>query len=116
MNKYTMQIKSFQIKPLREQLLKEQDGKCALCGFDCEVPCLDHSHFTGRIRGVICRNCNVALGRYENGCVRSGRKDRILDIAKNLSDYLLNERSEIHPVHGKKKRRKARVKNQKSPK
>lgn len=99
-----MKLKTSEIKPLRDKLLLEQNNLCKLCGFKIEVPCLDHSHFSGKIRAVICRSCNVALGRYENGCVRSGRKDRILEIAKNLYEYLINERDEIHPTHNKIKR------------
>jgi hypothetical protein len=46
-------------------LIKKQDGKCACC---FRVLCLgrhthvDHDHKDGRIRGVLCRECNVALG------------------------------------------------------
>lgn len=49
-----------------EQLLKHQDYKCALC--ECEIDKsshIDHSHETGRVRGILCRKCNVALGYYE---------------------------------------------------
>lgn len=102
-----IQMKNKDVPILREQLLLEQNELCTLCGQTCESPCLDHSHFSGKIRGVICRNCNVALGRFENGCVRSGRKDRMMDIAMNLFTYLSNERDDIHPTYGKiKKRRK----------
>ena len=45
----------------------------ALAGFKCEI-CrrdlseqfahLDHEHWTGRVRGVLCRSCNRALGQF----------------------------------------------------
>ena len=40
--------------------------------------CIDHCHKTGKIRGWLCDDCNVALGRVD---------DRI-DILKNLIKYL----------------------------
>lgn len=48
-------------------LLKEQDNQCALCDEPLELPSksahIDHDHRTGRIRGVLCRQCNTALGK-----------------------------------------------------
>lgn len=45
-------------------ILETQNGKCAICrcgappqGFD-----LDHDHSSGRVRGFLCRKCNMALG------------------------------------------------------
>jgi hypothetical protein len=45
-------------------ILETQDGRCAICrcgppkqGFD-----LDHDHSTGRVRGFLCRGCNMSLG------------------------------------------------------
>lgn len=104
-------MKNKDIAVLRDLILLENEGLCMLCKEVCERPVLDHSHFSGKIRGTICSQCNVLLGRYENGAVRSGRKDRMLAIAENLFTYLTGEREEIHPVHGKvKKRRKKPVK------
>lgn len=47
-----------------EHLLEEQGGGCKLCGFHPEHKrlCVDHDHVTGRIRGLLCHSCNVALG------------------------------------------------------
>jgi hypothetical protein len=45
-------------------LLARQDGVCAIC---LKAPakrrlCVDHCHATGKIRGLLCANCNAALG------------------------------------------------------
>lgn len=50
-----------------EQMYKNQKGKCALCGkfekskhtFNLSV---DHCHKTGKVRGLLCRTCNIMLG------------------------------------------------------
>jgi hypothetical protein len=49
-----------------EDLLKMQNGVCAICGcpeiesnFGLHV---DHNHETGQVRGLLCKNCNIALG------------------------------------------------------
>jgi DNA repair exonuclease SbcCD ATPase subunit len=49
-------------------LLSAQGGKCAVCGGDNSSSRLsthlfvDHDHKTGKIRGLLCNNCNMALG------------------------------------------------------
>lgn len=52
------------------RLLIYQAFKCALCGRDFKqdsLPyCVDHNHGTGKLRGLLCRWCNVMLGRFEN--------------------------------------------------
>jgi len=52
----------------KRRMMEAQGGACALCRrplpsqlFNCVI---DHCHKTGRIRGVICRSCNVALARF----------------------------------------------------
>jgi hypothetical protein len=48
------------------ELLKEQQGECAICGVSqAEVNrrfAVDHDHTTGKIRGLLCGNCNKGLG------------------------------------------------------
>lgn len=54
-----------------QRLLREQDGKCAICGCteeECRIQTrdgrrfhLDHCHETGKARGLLCHNCNVKL-------------------------------------------------------
>lgn len=46
------------------KMLEEQDGKCAICG---DTPsyrlCVDHRHDTMKVRGLLCRPCNKAIGQ-----------------------------------------------------
>lgn len=44
--------------------LVEEAGQCALCPSTNDLV-VDHCHKTGRIRGVLCRMCNLRLGHLE---------------------------------------------------
>src|SRR5216684_1746352 len=50
-----------------ERMLIEQDGACAIC---TQTParrlCIDHCHATQRVRGLLCDNCNIALGLLDD--------------------------------------------------
>lgn len=47
-----------------EQFFSEQDGCCGLCGREAGERKLhvDHDHESGVVRGLLCVNCNTALG------------------------------------------------------
>lgn len=53
-----------------QDLLEKQGGACALCrgawkGWATkEGPHVDHCHTTGRVRGLLCGDCNTAIGRF----------------------------------------------------
>jgi hypothetical protein len=51
-----------------EEMLDQQDGKCAICGStpDLRRLCVDHDHATGQVRGLLCRSCNLALGSMQD--------------------------------------------------
>lgn len=45
--------------------LAEQNGGCAICGEQCKsgrTLAVDHCHVTGEVRGLLCANCNRAIG------------------------------------------------------
>lgn len=45
-------------------MLEEQGGVCAICGTGNGQKMLhvDHDHGTGRVRGLLCHQCNRVLG------------------------------------------------------
>jgi Recombination endonuclease VII len=50
----------------REALFQSQGCKCAVCGTTEPGSkhgwCVDHSHVTGGVRGIVCQPCNSMLG------------------------------------------------------
>jgi hypothetical protein len=51
-----------------EKMLADQNGACAICrgGFGEVLPCVDHCHTSGRVRGLLCHNCNLGLGKFRD--------------------------------------------------
>ena len=43
-----------------DDLMKNE--KCQICNVELIKKCIDHCHTTNKIRGVLCNNCNTALG------------------------------------------------------
>lgn len=51
-----------------QQLRNEQMDVCAICdnGFGDEAPAVDHDHVTERVRGLLCKQCNFAMGQFHD--------------------------------------------------
>ena len=45
-----------------EARLRAQGGACAICGATDRKLVVDHNHQTGRVRGILCFNCNLMIG------------------------------------------------------
>ena len=52
-----------------ESLLKSQGNVCKICKTERSGKYLavDHDHRTGKIRGILCENCNRGLGMFKDG-------------------------------------------------
>jgi hypothetical protein len=47
-------------------ILERQGNACAICKMPAKPLCVDHCHATGKVRGFLCRNCNLGLGNYND--------------------------------------------------
>ena len=65
-----------------EELMKTEE--CDICGKELEKKCIDHCHETKKIRGVLCNNCNTALGLFKDDPVRIENAIRYLEQATQL--------------------------------
>ena len=48
-----------------DAMLAEQNNGCAICGQSCATGmnlAVDHDHATGKVRALLCKNCNTAIG------------------------------------------------------
>ena len=63
------------------RMLAEQGGSCAICFTEPQksrVLDVDHCHVTGTVRGLLCRSCNLTLGRMNDDA----------DTLRRAADYL----------------------------
>jgi hypothetical protein len=43
-------------------MILEQNSCCKICKENMDNPQVDHCHTTGKVRGLLCRDCNISLG------------------------------------------------------
>jgi hypothetical protein len=47
-----------------QRLIDKSGGRCAICENDEKDLVIDHDHKTGKVRGLLCRQCNSGLGMF----------------------------------------------------
>jgi len=110
---YLDKIKVKDIKPLREEFLKQQLGLCALCREPIAEgeAVLDHCHKTGHLRSVLHRGCNAYIGSMENGMARNKiTPTRLTSILANFESYKHAVKPILHPTHKTPEEKLARAK------
>jgi hypothetical protein len=72
-----------------EMMLNYQQHKCAICNEQLgEKLFVDHNHSTGQVRGLLCSECNSALGY-----IKESRQ-----ILENMIDYLTDYPAQFLPI------------------
>ena len=61
-------------------LVARQGGACAICR-KIKPLCVDHCHLTGRVRGLLCRTCNSAIGFWGDSPAMVRRALKYLETA-----------------------------------
>lgn len=65
LNAYNITIEKY------NEVLEKQGHACAICGYSDTsdknfFPVVDHCHSTGKVRGLLCANCNHAIGKMKD--------------------------------------------------
>jgi hypothetical protein len=88
-------LRRYQMTPQEyEDILARQSGGCAICGRtpkdfakpknnyrERHLP-VDHDHETGTVRGILCTNCNTAIGKAQDSP----------EILEKMADYIRRSR------------------------
>ena len=77
------------------ELHEKQNGLCGICGQPETVVmygkqmdlAVDHDHDTGKVRGLLCSNCNNGLGRFYDN----------VELLQNAIEYIEKSRPEGRP-------------------
>lgn len=68
-----------------ESALKKQDSTCAICGKgQFKALHIDHDHESGKIRGLLCKQCNIGLGMFKDNT----------EVLASAIRYLINNKKE----------------------
>jgi len=64
---FANRLKPFGITPdIYYAILNAQGGGCGICGAKQRRFHVDHCHATGRVRGLLCSECNLGLGKFKD--------------------------------------------------
>jgi hypothetical protein len=71
-------------KPIFISLARSDGNCCAICGAKPKGKrlAMDHDHKTGKIRGLLCMQCNTALGKFRDDTKLLKKAIRYLEKAK----------------------------------
>jgi len=80
-NDYNLSVEAYEV------MFQIQNGRCAICGKTVEDNgrrlAVDHDHVSGKVRGLLCVNCNQGIGRLQDDS----------ELIRKAADYLDKHKS-----------------------
>jgi Recombination endonuclease VII len=73
-------------------MLERQGKVCGICKTPGKPLCVDHCHATDKVRGLLCRDCNLGLGNYKDNPVFTRAATAYLEAARRNDG---NQRSTV---------------------
>lgn len=88
-------------------MLAHQAGVCAICGESEKLQhrsgtryslAVDHDHRTGKVRGLLCHRCNVAIGLFQENSLLLRKASLYLEglRLKSYTEYNANGQEVFH--------------------
>jgi nitrate/TMAO reductase-like tetraheme cytochrome c subunit len=71
-----------------DRMYEEQGGVCRICHKECctgKRLAVDHCHETGKVRGLLCSNCNRGIGHLQDS----------VELLLRAADYLRNSQDPL---------------------
>jgi hypothetical protein len=81
-----------------DRIFQDQGGKCAICektqdrAFD-----VDHDHISGRVRGLLCTNCNRMVGHAHDDAARLRKAAEYLEVVPQVAAEFVKAYMECCP-------------------
>lgn len=75
-------------------ILESQGNSCEICKSSEWLPVVDHDHLTGSVRGLLCSNCNTALGLLKEN------EDSVMGLLNYIRKYKIYHVRVLEPLRG----------------
>lgn len=108
-------LKASEVASIRERLIVQQGGRCAICSLPITKPVLDHDHATGAVRGALHNGCNALLGKLENNYRRYGVVNLAAftnGVIAYLQRHQTNQTGWLHPTYRTEEEKRERKNKQ----
>lgn len=67
-----------------QEMYEAVEGRCQVCFTPQEVLCVDHCHSSGKVRGLLCKKCNLGIGYLQDDLAILEQAKEYLSVANDI--------------------------------